>query len=156
MKNYNIKIILTLILFSSLAFNACYEENDWLADNAELTGKHYPIIQGTSLDASTYNVGDLVKVTSYYWSIDEVDKLELYASIDGGDEQLYTSEPYTHKYNEKTRTDQVDFEYIVPDGTQGKTITLRVVVVCKSGLTSREESITQKNKYDRASFTVNE
>ena len=156
MKNYKLKIILALILFSSLTFNACYEENNWLADHAELTGKHYPIIQGTSVDASSYNVGDIAKVTSYYWSIDEVDRIELYASIDGGEEKLYTSVPYTHKYNEETRTDQVDFDYTVPEGTKGSTITLRVVVVCKNGLTSREESITQKYKYDRASFTVNE
>jgi len=145
-----------MILFSMVAITSCYKEADWLADNAELTGKHYPIIQGTSVDASSYNVGDVAKVTSYYWSIDEVEKIELYASINGGDEQLYTSVPYTHKYNEDTRTDQVDFDYTVPDGTQGGTITLRVVVVCKNGLTSKEESITQRYKYDKTSFTVNE
>ena len=156
MKNINIKIILAFILFSSIAITSCYKESDWVADNAELSGKHFPIIQKTYLDQATYDVGATVIDTVLYWSIDEIDKLELYASIDGADEELYSSTPYSHKYFPETRTDVAALTYVVPDGTQGKEITLRVVVVNKNGLTSKEESITQRYKYDLSKFTVNE
>lgn len=156
MKNINIKIILAFILFSSVAISSCYKESDWVAENAELSGKHYPIIQKTYLDQATYDVGATVIDTVLYWSIDDVEKLELYASIDGGDEELYSTTPYSHEYFPTSRTDVAALTYVVPDGTQGKEIALRVVVINKNGLTSKEERITSRYKYDVSKFTVNE
>ncbi len=156
MKNINIRIILAFIVLSSLAVSSCYKEADWVDENAELSGKHFPIIQSTYLDKATYNVGETVIDTVLYWSIDEVEKLDLYASIDGADEELYSSTPYSHNYFPKTRTDVAALTYVVPDGTQGKEISLRVVVVAKNGLTSKEENITKRYKYDLSKLTVNE
>jgi len=156
MNKINIKILLAFVLFSSIAISSCYKEADWLGDNAELSGKSFPIIQKTFLDNATYDVGATVIDTVHYWSIDDVDKLELYASIAGADEELYSSTPYEHNYNAASRTDLASLTYVVPDGTQGKEITLRVVVVTKNGLTSKEEKITQRYKYDVSKFTVNE
>jgi len=156
MKNINIKILLAFILFSSVAISSCYKESDWVAENADLSGKHYPIIQKTYLDAATYDVGATVIDTVLFWSIDEVEKLELYVSIDGGDEELYSSTPYSHNYFPASRTDVAALTYVVPDGTQGKSIILGVVVVAKNGLTSKEERITRRYNYDLSTFTVND
>jgi hypothetical protein len=156
MKNINIKILLAFILFSSVAITSCYKESDWVAENADLSGKHYPIIQKTYLDQATYDVGATVIDTVLYWSIDEVEKLELYASINDGAEELYSSTPYTHNYFAASRTDVAALTYVVPEGTNGKSISLRVVVVNKNGLTSKEERITSRYKYDLSKFTVNE
>jgi hypothetical protein len=155
MKIIDIKyLIVLLVVFIGLS--SCYKESNWLADNAELTGNHYPIIQSTSIENDTYSVGETVGVTCHYWSIDDVEKLDLYASVDGGDETLYSSKPYVHNYDPETRTDVENFNYVVPDGTAGSEILLRVVVVTTAGLTSADEEITQNNGFDVAAFNVAE
>jgi hypothetical protein len=140
-------------LFASV-ITSCYQESNWLADHAELTGNHYPIIQRTSVNADTAEVGQSLEVTCHFWSIDEIESLELYASVGGGDEMLYSSSPYEHNYDPETRTDVARLEYIVPTGTEGSMIVLRVVVVNANGLTSREEEITQNNGFDITTFVV--
>lgn len=154
MNKINIKWLFALLLVVSVGLSSCYKESNWLADNAELTGNHFPIVSGTSLEADSYAVGDVVEVTCHYWSIDEVEKLELYASVDGADEALYSSTPYTHNYDPETRTDVATLDYVVPEGSAGSAITLRVVVVNANGLTSAEEEVTQNNGFDVVSFTV--
>jgi hypothetical protein len=156
MKNINIKGLFALILVLSLGLSACYEESNWLADNAVLTGNHFPIVQNTSVEADSYAVGENVEVTCHYWSIDEVEKLELYASVDGGDASLYSTTPYTHNYDPETRTDVATLDYVVPEGSAGAVITLRVVVVNANGLSSAEEEVTQNNGFDVVSFAVSE
>lgn len=156
MKKINIKLLLALALVISVGLTSCYKESNWLADNAELTGNHFPIIQSTSIETENFAVGETVSVKCNYWSIDEVEKLELYASVDGADEALYSSTPYTHNYDPETRTDVAFLDYTIPDGSEGTEIVLRVVVVNTNGLTSKEEEITQNNGYDVTSFTVAE
>ena len=87
----NLKYLI-VILVLLIGLSSCYKESNWLADNAELTGNHYPIVQSTSIENDSYAVGETVGVTCHYWSIDEVEKLELYAAVDGANETLYSSQ----------------------------------------------------------------
>jgi hypothetical protein len=153
MKMINLKYLIGLLVLL-IGLSSCYKESNWLADNAELTGNHYPIVQSTSIDNDSYAAGETVKVTCHYWSIDEVEQLELYTAVNGGDETLYASMPYVHNYDPETRTDVTNFDYVVPGETAGSEIMLRVVVVTTAGLTSADEEITQNNGFDVASFTV--
>ena len=156
MKNLNIKFLFVLLAIVAVGLSSCYKESNWLADNAELTGNHYPIIQSTSVENESYAVGETVEVKCHYWSIDEVEKLELFASINGGASALYSSTPYEHNYDPETRTDVAYLDYVVPGGTAGSTVILTVVVTTKEGLSSKDEEITQNNGYDETTFTVTE
>ncbi len=119
-----------LVLGVILIMSSCYKEKYWLDDNADWTGAYYPVIQRVTADPSTAAVGDTVTVTVKYWSLDEVDRIELYHNA-SGDEELYSSTPFEDHFSVEENVQVLPLTYIVPAEAAGKKVTLRVAVVTK-------------------------
>jgi hypothetical protein len=154
MKTFNFYKFLVGLIAIAVIYSSCYKDDIWADDKYDVIGA-YPVINKSKLNKATYNVKEIAYDTINFFSSDPIDKIELYSSVGGGAEVLYSTTPFVSNYNPKTLTEEAVLSYEVPENTSGKTIVLRSVVVNKNGLTSKDEVITQKNKYDKATFKVN-
>lgn len=132
------------ILFSALLITSCYEETDWVEENSTTNGYHYPMIQDVLVVAEqdSFAAGDVVPLEVYFWSRDEVKELDLSQTIDDVETLLSTSAPNT-TYDVERNVDKMEMSYTVPADTEGKDITLSVVVRTIHDLT-RTKSTTVK------------
>ena len=138
------KIYFILIFGIALVMSSCYKEESWVDKNVKEGGDHFPYIQLLDVIAQEdgiINEGDVVSLRLQYWSIDPVNSLNIYETVNGGSEALASSTPYTYSYDAESAAEVMFLNYTVPSGTTGTSIDLRVEVLCDNQLT-REKSVS--------------
>ncbi len=133
------KYIFSIIILG-LFMSSCYKETYWLDDNVDTDGSFYPQIQRVTPSNASPDEGESVTLTVKYWSRDAVKQVDIYQSIDGA-ETSYSTNPYENHFDQESNVEVWPLTYVVPSGTSGKTITLRVAVVTEKDV---EKSYTTK------------
>ncbi len=71
-----------IILCGMLTMTSCYEKEYWVDDNTTSEGKHFPVIAKLAVDSDgPYVVGDQLSVDLFYWSVDEIQKVDFYTAL---------------------------------------------------------------------------
>ena len=139
----NIKLI-TFLFLTSLLVTSCYEETYWVDENVTSEGKHFPVISTLLVDntpeSGTFAEGESAQISVFYWSIDPIKELQLMQTVDSV-ETMVDVKPYASNFDDLKQTDKMTFSYLVPSGTTGTEIPLRIIVVNTNGLT-RDKSTT--------------
>ncbi len=137
-------ILILMLGLMAMTFTSCYEEPDWISDNTTTEGKHYAQIQSVYVeDGATLTPGSTFNLMVDYWSIDDVDKLDLTQDILGV-ETLVSSTPYADHYDAEKNVQVMPLSYTIPaDVEAGTDISLTVDVITTGGLvTSKSKTIT--------------
>lgn len=135
-------IMKKLVLFAAVGFlmMSCLKEDNWLKDNIQETGKHYPNISDFEINnlKDEYAEGETVEMDLLFWSEDPVKEIVLRDSVVNVSAQQVFSRfsPDEASFSEASQTDSLRIEYQIPtvpnDTSQ---INLEVEVVNENGLT---------------------
>ncbi len=138
-----IKLLFILSVF--LTFVACYQEEDFVGDNIKEGGTYYPVVQDVYAEAAdgTFAEGSTVQLTIFYWSRDDVSKIEFIESLDGTDTVINSVISATG-YDTDRNVDFVTYNYTIPSGSSGKEISITGTVT----------TVNDLSKSKSASFTV--
>ena len=136
------KTTICILLISALI--SCHEEPDFLGDNTRGLGS-FPVAAFITGNESTYDENDVVSFQLQFWSDEEIDVINVYASIDEATPTLESTSSFIPNFSEELGLHLLDLTYTVPTGTSGKTIEIEVEVVNKNTLTDTRSF----------SFTVN-
>lgn len=130
---------LTLFLVVGLLMISCMEEDNWLADNIEETGRHYPNISDFEIKNSQdeYAEGETVSLDLLFWSEDPIEEIILRDSVVNESAQQvysrYSSGEAT--FSEASQTDSLRIEYEIPTVPNDTTIiNLEVEIMNENGL----------------------
>ena len=130
MKNIYFILIGCLVVLSS-----CYEEPDWLGDNATTEGKHFPVIGTLSVSESSVVSGNSVELDLRYWSFDPILETHLIEKADGAsDFSIVDTYPYSFNFNEETQDEQLILVYTAPTVTDTVDYEIGARVVNENGL----------------------
>ncbi|MDZ7658622.1 hypothetical protein [Fodinibius sp.] len=134
-------IIKKLVLFVAvgLLLMSCLKEDNWLKDNIEETGRHYPNISDFEIEnlKDEYNEGEVVQLDLLFWSEDPIEEIVLRDSVvNESAQQVYSRfSPDEATFSEASQTDSLRIEYQIPtvpnDPSQ---INLEVEIVNQNGL----------------------
>lgn len=120
--------------------SSCYEEADWVADNAELSGKKFPTIASfSSTNGASFVANETVNLDIRYWSVDPIESIKVFEVLDDVTTEIFSA-PYVEAYSPISQMDSLLVSYPVPTLTECKTITLITRVINKNEL-SKEKSI---------------
>ena len=140
-----------LLVFVGIVFlvTGCFDEDNFLADNAERTGDKYPVVADYHLvgEQDTFQVGETVRLDLRFWSEGTVASINLYDSlvVDGSgvraQQQVDLIDPSNAAFSDSTQTDSLIIEYDVPSlSDDTTTIDLDVEVVNENGLAETNET----------------
>ncbi len=124
---------LLYIFALGLVMSSCYKQTYWLDDNVDTDGFFYPQIQSVTPSNDAPDEGETITITAKYWSRDAVKQVDVYHDANGTDE-LYSSNPFESHLDKEDNVEAWPLEYVVPAGTSGKDITIRIVVVTENDL----------------------
>ncbi|PSR12593.1 MAG: hypothetical protein DA408_10490 [Bacteroidetes bacterium] len=138
MKSFPLGLLLGIL---ALSFSSCYEEADWLGDNATPGRGNFPVIATFSTtNGTSFAVGETVNLDLRFFSVAEIDRIALSSIIDGVETEV-ASFGYTPNFAEDSQTDKLLMTYLVPAVPAGVTkITLKATIYNKNGLT-RDRSL---------------
>lgn len=130
---------LILFLVVGLLTISCMEEDNWLEDNIEETGRHYPNISDFEIKNAQdeYQVGETVSLDLLFWSNDPIEEIILRDSVvNESAQQVYSRySPGEATFSEETQTDSLRIEYEVPNVPNDPSeINLEVEIVNENGL----------------------
>lgn len=137
----NIFVLFVLVVIAT----GCYSEDNWLNDNWEKTGEHYPNISNVTIlnPQDSYSVGDQVSFDLRFWSEDPVDTITLFHQVGENDQEIATVYPYSEAaYSETTQTDSLILEYEVPQGASGSVISFEIIVENENELSASNTEAT--------------
>lgn len=139
----NIKIIL-LAAFISIGATSCYEDNNWLEENVEETGRSFPLIASFTTADEDYSPGSEITLDLRYWSNDDIEQVDFFAQVEGYSElddlRVY---PYEEAYSALSRTDSLIIKYTVPNVPSGTRFGFSVVVKNENGLTASSSQVRE-------------
>lgn len=138
----NISLCVSGLFMLAALFSACKKNapDQFLKDNITIIGKVPVIATFTVVPPQTATVvsGSSVKLDLRYWSDDEINLINLRATVGAGTQALVSTTPYQKAYSTVTRTDSLLLSYPVPSGlTTGTSIAMEVEVVNKNALTKK-------------------
>lgn len=138
----NIPLYVAGLFMLAALFSACKKNapDQFLKDNITIIGKVPVIATFTVVPPQTTNVvaGSPVKLDLRYWSDDEINLINLRATVGTGAQQVVSTTPYQKAYSKVSRTDSLLLSYPVPSGlTTGTSIAMEVEVVNKNALTKK-------------------
>jgi len=132
---------LVLFVAVGLVMMSCLEEDNWLEDNIEPTGNHYPTIADLDIrnpdPQGVYQAGETINLDLLFWSEDEVSEIVLRDSVvNESAQQEYSRYSYSEaKFFEETQTDSLGMEYTIPSVPNDPSqIHLQVEVINENGL----------------------
>jgi len=140
MKTLNIMKKTTLLLVACFLMVSCMEEDNWLEDNIEDTGRSFPNISDFEVvnAQDQYQEGETVQLDLLFWSNDPVKEIVLRDSVvNQSGQQVYSKWDYTEaSFSEASQTDSLRIEYQIPTVPNDPSeINLEVEVVNENGLT---------------------
>ncbi|MBE9600490.1 hypothetical protein [Pedobacter sp. MC2016-24] len=138
----NISLYVSGLFTLAALFSACKKNapDQFLKDNITIIGKVPVIATFTVAPPQTTNVasGTPVKLDLRYWSDDEINLINLRATVGTGAQALVSTTPYKKAYSSVSRTDSLLLSYPVPSGlATGTSIAMEVEVVNKNTLTKK-------------------
>lgn len=130
---------LILFLAVGLLLISCMEEDNWLEDNMERTGRHYPNISDFEIVdlQDEYQEGETVRLDLLFWSEDPIEEIILRDSVvNESTQQVYSRySPDEATFSEASQTDSLRMEYEVPTVPNDTSeINLEVEIVNENGL----------------------
>ncbi|MTI89437.1 MAG: hypothetical protein FH748_15885 [Balneolaceae bacterium] len=141
------------VLFLVMAFlmASCLEEDNWLKDNMEETGRSYPNISDVEIANSKaeYGEGEIVQLDLLFWSENPIKEIILKDSVVSQTAQQVYGKwgPDEAGFSASSQTDSLRIEYTVPvvpnDSSQ---INLEIEIVNENGLSM--------NNVDADNFTA--
>lgn len=133
-----------------LLTTGCFDEDTFVDDNAERTGRNFPVITDLSVVSGqeTFQEGETVNLDLRFFSEDPVASINLFDSlaVDGSgvraQQQVKSVDPSEAGFSAATQTDSLVIEYTVPSDLPDSTtfIDLDVEVVNENGLTKTNET----------------
>lgn len=129
--------------FMTALLASCYEEKDWLGENAEFTGRGFPAIFMNPLDSAIFSKGGRpVRVYLEFWSDDPMQEIRLYNTIGTGTRTLVSTTPYAPAFSRWKRADTLILGYTIPATAAANTsIRLDAEVLNQNGLTKGTFSV---------------
>lgn len=162
MKTFAIMKKLVLFVAVGLLMISCLEEDNWLEDNIEPTGDHYPTIADFDVrnpdPQGEYQVGETINLDLLFWSEDEVSEIVLRDSVvNESGQQEYSRYSYSEAtYFEETQTDSLGMEYTIPSvPNDPSVIHLQVEVINENGLSRTNDESGNIGAQD-LTITVNQ
>ncbi len=130
---------LILLLVTAFLMISCMEEDNWLKDNMEETGRSYPNISDFEIvnEKDEYQEGETVELDLLFWSEDPVKEIVLKDSVvNQSSQQVYSKWGYEEaSFSEASQTDSLRIEYTIPTVPNDPSdINLEVQVVNENGL----------------------
>lgn len=140
MKTLSIMKKLILVIAIGFLLVSCMEEDNWLEDNIEQTGRHYPNISDFEIVnmQNEYEEGETVILDLLFWSEDPVEEIVLRDSVvNGSTQEVYSRySPDEASFSEESQTDSLRIEYEVPTVPNDPSeVNLEVEIVNENGLT---------------------
>jgi len=133
-----------------LIVTGCFDEDSFVDDNAERTGRNFPVITDLSVVSGeeVFQEGETVRLDVRFFSEDPVASVNLLDSlvVDGSgvraQEQVKSVDASEAAFSAATQTDSLVIEYDVPSNLPADTtfIDLDVEVVNENGLTKTNET----------------
>lgn len=150
----SILYIFSLVVLFSVGLTSCYEQDDWLSDNTTTEGRHFPVIAEFFVlnPQDSFDVNDEIRLDLRYWSVDDIEVINMYATPQGGATMLVNSYPYSPNFQEDTQTDQLTMSYTVPSGVSGE-VRLDAEIVNQNGLV-RNTNVATSASGNRPSVTI--
>ncbi|MDT0677970.1 hypothetical protein [Autumnicola musiva] len=141
MKNISKILFLGLI---AIAVTSCYNDDLWLDENAEETGRSTPVIASFTTADGDYSPGSEITLDLRYWSNDSIEQVDFFAQVDGHPElddlRVF---PYEEAYSALSRTDSLLIDYTVPNVPSGTEFEFQVVVRNVNGLTATLDEVRE-------------
>lgn len=111
------------ILLSFFAITACYEEKDWLGDNADFQGKAVPSIFMYVLDSTLFTPGRTARVNLEYFCTDGIKEIRIYQRVGSATaaRALVTTLPYTPAFSKLKQQDTLIYQFPIPTGNAANT-----------------------------------
>lgn len=129
----NIFYILVLIAFG---VTSCHDEPDWLGDNTETEGRHFPVIGTLSASETIVATGDMIELDMRFWSLDPIKETEVIEKLSTADEyNVVETIPYTFNFNEETQDEQLIINYTAPSVADTMVYQVGARVINENGLT---------------------
>ena len=141
MKNIT-KILLSGLI--AIGVSSCYEDDNWLDENMEETGRSTPVIASFTTADEDYSPGSEITLDLRFWSNDSIEQVDFFAQVDGHPElddlRVF---PYEEAYSELSRTDSLLINYTVPNVPSGTDFEFQVVVRNVNGLTATLDQVRE-------------
>lgn len=130
--------------FITISFSSCYEDDNWLEENIEETGRSVPFIASFTTADKDYSQGSEITLDLRYWSNDPIEQIDFFAQVQGnpGHDDLRVI-PYEEAYSALSRTDSLLIKYTVPDVPSGTRFSFQVVVRNENGLSASSDDVRE-------------
>lgn len=133
-----------LLGFITVSISSCYNDDNWLDDNMEETGRSVPMIASFTTSDEDYSSGAEITLDLRYWSNDDIEQIDFFAQVEGHPElDDLRVIPYEEAYSELSRTDSLLITYTVPDVPSGTDFGFQVVVKNENGLTASSDQVRE-------------
>ncbi|GHA47649.1 hypothetical protein GCM10007103_30800 [Salinimicrobium marinum] len=141
MKNFKTILFVALV---TISLTSCYEDDNWLEQNIEETGRSVPMIASFTTSDEDYSPGNEITLDLRYWSNDAIEQVDFFAQVEGHPElddlRVY---PYEEAYSAQSRTDSLLIRYTIPDVPSGTSFGFQVVVKNENGLTASSSEVRE-------------
>ena len=140
------KNIVKLVLVGciSLGVSSCYNDDTWLEENMEETGRSVPLIASFTSADQSFAPGTEITLDLRFWSNDPIEQIDFFAQVEGYPElDDLRVIPYEEAYSALSRTDSLLIRYTIPDVPSGTDFGFQVVVKNENGLSASTDEVRE-------------